>query len=350
LRTAAYLAASTAAAPLVYSFHRRRFHHRFGADELHRVDNGDGFRVALWRFRPESARFAHPVLLCPGLGANRFTYEPHPDVSLANHLREAGFDTWVLELRGHGASDRPTRGRPFGWSLDDHLRYDVTAAIEGVRRISEAPGVHWVGHSMGGILLYAHLSRAGGGEGLRSGVAIGSSLDYSGSGSWFDPLTRLRRVTEVLPSIPLGVIQTLASPFGGRHDEFNIQISNTDRRVWRKLQAIGWESVSAPVMRQLATAFEEGGLASIDGRLRYLATLDQGDVPVLAIAGSVDRQCPPSAAQRTADALAHPESRLAFFGKAHGHEDEYGHFDLVMGKRAPREVWPVLTDWLVARD
>jgi hypothetical protein len=108
---------------------------------------------------------------------------------------------------------------------------------------------------MGGLLLYAHLAAAAG-AGVRSGVTIGSSLDYTDSGSWFLPLTRLRGLTRHVPAIPVGALQTLASPFGPSKgqplDEFNIWVPNTDPRVWRKLQAIGWHSVSANVMGQLA--------------------------------------------------------------------------------------------------
>jgi pimeloyl-ACP methyl ester carboxylesterase len=351
LRTAAYLAATAAAPPIAYAFQRRRHQHRYGADRLHHGRSVDGFRIALWRFEGDGRR-RHPVLLCPGLGANRFSFEPHPDVSFAGHLRDAGFDTWVVELRGHGASDRATRARPHGWSFDDHLTADIPAAIDGVRRITGADSVHFIGHSMGGLLLYAHLAHTGG-LGLRSGVTIGSSLDYCGSGSWFLPLTRLRGLTRHVPAIPLGALQTLASPFGpseGPLHEFNIWLPNTDPRVWRKLQAIGWHSVSANVLGQLATAFDDGGLTSFDGRTRYLDGVHRADVPVMAIAGSVDRQCPPSAAQRTAAQLSHPASRLATFGKDHGEDDEYGHFDLMIGKRAPRETWPHVVAWLEDRD
>jgi pimeloyl-ACP methyl ester carboxylesterase len=351
MRTAAYLAATAIAPPIAYRFQRHRHRHGFGADELHRVDGGHGFRIALWRFRTPGER-GHPVLLCPGLGANRFSFEPDPDVSLARHLRDEGFDTWVVELRGHGASDRPNEDRPWGWAFDDHVTQDVPAAIEGVRRVTGAESVHFVGHSMGGLLLYAHLAR--GGAGLRSGTTIGSSLDYYDTGSWFQPLTRLAPLTRYMPAVPIGALQTLASPFGPREgnplDEFNIWVSNTEPRVWRKLQAIGWHSVSSPVLAQLATAFEPGGLRRATTDRRYLSDVGRAKVPVMAIAGSVDRQCPPSAAERTVDALSHPESRLATFGTIHGHQDEYGHFDLVMGKRAPSEVWPELVAWLEARD
>jgi hypothetical protein len=37
------------------------------------------------------------------------------------------------------------------------------------------------------------------------------------------------------------------------------------------------------------------------------------------------------------------------FGIEAGHSADYGHTDLLVGTRAPREVFPVVADWLVAQ-
>jgi hypothetical protein len=58
-----------------------------------------------------------------------------------------------------------------------------------------------------------------------------------------------------------------------------------------------------PLLMQLASVLEPGGLCSVDGRIRYLDALRGKDVPVLALAGDRDRQCPPEVAKFPIDAL-----------------------------------------------
>ncbi len=326
-----------------------------GADEVWHALTSDGFRIALSRYLPRFTRprRTHPVVLCPGLAANRRTWDA-PGRSVARRLASLGWDVLIIELRGHGRSERPwPPTSPWSWTLDDHLQKDVPAALARAREITGAPGVHFVGHSMGGILLFAHAAR--GGAALRSGIAVGSSLDYSETTSWFRAVTPLTPVARVVPAIPVGLAFALGSPVAlrgrmSRLDELNVWGPNIDPVLWRRMAATCFHTVSTGVLVQLATAFEPGGLASADRRTRYLETLSRAELPLLSLAGSVDRQCPPEAAHKTGRAFRHAASRVEIFGRAHGHAEEYGHFDLLVGKNAPDEVWPVIERWLEAHD
>src|SRR5690606_18705948 len=62
-------------------------------------------------------------------------------------LADAGFDTWILEPRGHGRSERPA-----GWRLSDWIDHDAPAAARAVVAAAGSTGVHWVGHSAGGVV------------------------------------------------------------------------------------------------------------------------------------------------------------------------------------------------------
>ena len=333
-----------------------RHHYRVepSADELHWARTPDGWRLALWRWRPRGRPVRrHPVLLVHGLSAGRVGWDLDPSLSFARHLAGRGFEVWVLEHRGHGASDRPRpgTGRAWGFTADDYALVDVPAALDLIRERSGADAVHWVGHSQGGIVLYMHL--ASGGEGVRAGVTIGSALDYSGTESDFHQLLQLLDLARVLPAFPLGPLSTFGAPFMGRVpnrvEEFNVWPPNIDPELSRRLHATCFHPVSSGVLLQFATMFQEGGLRSADGRRAYLPGLAAARVPVLAISGSMDRQCTPAASARTVQALG-GEKAARTFGKAHGQPEEYGHFDLVVGKRAPSETWPAIAEWLEARD
>jgi pimeloyl-ACP methyl ester carboxylesterase len=327
------------------------------ADELIHAVTDDGWRLALHRYRASgSVGRRHVVVCCHGLGANNLAFDVDERVSLARHLASRGYQVVSVDLRGHGLSERPRlRGpRRFDWSFDDYLVADLPVLIAAASALGESSRpVHWIGHSMGGLLLYAHLSR-GGSSTIRSGVTLGSSLDYSGGHSGFHRLLPLRGLLRRLPAVPVGAVARLSGRFVGRvttaYERFNIWPSNCDPVLWRRICEGGFHSVSPAVMAQLASAMEEGGLRSADSRTRYLDGLGQSTAPVLSLVGSRDAQCPPEAAAKTVDVMAAGRGMMQVFGKEQGHADHYGHFDLLMGQRAKHEVFPHIDRWLDAND
>ena len=305
----------------------------------------DGWRIAIHSYASSGpVRRKHAVVLCHGLAANHLGFDVHPDVSLARHLSRRGYLTLAVDLRGSGHSERPSLvgARRFGWSLDDYLLFDLPAAVAYAKHVTGAAAVHWVGHSMGGILGYAHLARGGSAD-MRSMTVIGSSLDYSGSSSGFHSLVPFRAILDRVPVVPIGLLGQLVGPLVGHiptpFERFNVWSSNIDPQMWRRLSQHGFHAVSPPVMAQLATAMLPGGLRSRDGSIRYTDGLASATAPVLALAGDRDPQCPPQAARRTLDALGLARRELAVFGPEHGHADHYAHFDLLMGRRATHEVF-----------
>jgi alpha-beta hydrolase superfamily lysophospholipase len=303
------------------------------------VVTADGVRLALHRFQGGDRG---AVIGCHGLAANRLAFDLD-DGSLARHLARAGFDVFLLELRGHGASERPRTP----WSFDTYAESDLPAAIAAVAAI-HGPRIGWVGHSMGGILALSYL--ASGGAGLAAAVTVGSALDYSGSASGFHRLLPLRNALRFLPMVPVDLVARRSAAFVGRwrspYERFNVWSSNVDPVAWRKICEGGFHPVSPPVMSQLATAFQAGGLRSNDGARCYLEGLAQSRTPLLALAGSRDAQCPPEAVLRTSRAVGGAEALI--FGRDHGCADDYGHFDLLIGRRAAQEVFPRVEAWLAA--
>ena len=86
-------------------------------------------------------RHETPVLLCHGLGANRYNFDLGTRASLARFLQEAGFDVWSIDLRGRGGvgwrvwGEERSRGDHV---FDDYVREDARAAIHHVR---DGPGL-----------------------------------------------------------------------------------------------------------------------------------------------------------------------------------------------------------------
>jgi len=324
-------------------------------DSVLYATTSDGWRIALSRYLARGAPRRFPVVLCHGLSSNRLTWDLAPEVSLARRLALRGFDVFCLELRGHGLSDRPGwfNGKSFGWTLADYLEKDVPAALELVRQDTGAAQAHFVGHSMGGIILLSRLSRDGE-AGIRSGTTIGSSLDYSYSKSWFKAVLPFKWAGSLVPALPFGLFAKLAAPFaplglGSPLAKFNFEPSNIDGRTCRTFMQEGVHDVSTGVLLQLATAFDPGGLKSASGT-PYLPGLARVSAPVLFIAADRDRQCPPDAARATYEACGSKGKRFVLFGTDANGGRPYGHVDLVVGRHAPAEVHPVIEDWLLEHD
>ena len=109
----------------------------------------DGITVALTRYAADVTRSA-PVVLTHGTFSNGGLC-----ARLAAYLAQDGFDCWVLELGGHGASQRDGY-RP---DFEAFGLYDVPAAIDAVRQHTGRPQVFLVRHSAGGLAFLMHLAR-----------------------------------------------------------------------------------------------------------------------------------------------------------------------------------------------
>src|SRR5262249_19216077 len=105
-------------------------------DEIHYATTTDGWRLAILRYRAEGRP---AVLLVHGLAVSSANFDLH-DRSLARALQAAGYDVWVLELRGRGLSTRPqlfSKVR-YDWSFDEYAERDLPAACDEVLRATGA--------------------------------------------------------------------------------------------------------------------------------------------------------------------------------------------------------------------
>lgn len=100
-----------------------------------------------------------PVILQHGLAQNLYAWDlPVEGQSLAVYLAERGYDVWVPSLRGSGKGYyRSGDGEElWDWSVDDYIIFDVPAILHKVRE-STGKKPFWVGHSMGGMIIYGYL-------------------------------------------------------------------------------------------------------------------------------------------------------------------------------------------------
>ena len=155
------------------------------------VKTTDEWMLALSSYSTQSNK-NYPVLLCHGLGANRLTFDIDEQVSLASFLAAQGYDVYAVDLRGHGKSQKPRSftNKKWGWGFNDYCLKDLPTAIEHILKTTDKAKLHFIGHSMGGVLLYSLAALQD--SRIQSGVTIGSSLDYADTDSVFHSLIKLK--------------------------------------------------------------------------------------------------------------------------------------------------------------
>ncbi|TVU35460.1 hypothetical protein EJB05_17350, partial [Eragrostis curvula] len=250
----------------------------------------------------------------------------------------------------------------YDWDFEHYLEEDVPAAMEYIKKqsIPKDGKLLAIGHSMGGILLYAMVSKCGfkGAEPkLAAIVTLASSVDYTTSNSSLKLLLPFADPAEMLrvPAIPLGALLSTTYPISSRAPYIlsllRSQISAKemmDPELLSKLILNNFCTVPAKVLLQLTTAFRDGGLRNRTGTFFFKEHLHKFKVPVLALAGDEDLICPPEAVYETVKAIPPHLVTYKVFGKPEG--PHYAHYDLVGGRKAVHEVYPCIIEFLSQHD
>ena len=141
--------------------------------QISHAQTADGWDLEMRHFPNEGP----PVLLMHGMGTNHYNWDYAEEISLASYLQSRGWDVWVASVRGDMGSTAPPRRGAATYSFDDIANYDVPAIIDSVLAQSPHEQLYWVGHSMGGMLLYTALTRDPGP--IAAGVSIGSPATFA---------------------------------------------------------------------------------------------------------------------------------------------------------------------------
>jgi pimeloyl-ACP methyl ester carboxylesterase len=315
-------------------------------DELRFADTRDGWRLAIARRAPRAAARWPPVLLCHGLSANRSSLDFGVERwSLSRALADAGFDCFAVDLRGHGASRPARRGAPRGWTFDTYLAEDIPAALDEVRAATGAPQVLWVGHSQGALL---GLVAAGLFPDRIAGVvALAPPTHFQVP----DALRRYLRFAFLATGRGHRLLARAASPLGGRIHPALAQLAmnsrNVDPRLYRQVMANVVEDVAPGVLRQFIQWARRDRFTSLDGTVDYRAGLARARQPALFVSGAGDLLVPPVAVRSGAEVWG-GEKEYWNAGREAGLSADYGHSDLIFGKRAPEEIFPRVAKWLQA--
>jgi pimeloyl-ACP methyl ester carboxylesterase len=314
--------------------------------EPHRVQTLDGWALSLVRYPPTVPSTGRPVVLVHGIAANDRNMDLDEHHSMARWFASQGREAWTVSLRGTGSSDEANgKDRPSSYAFDAFWQFDLPAVIDHVKRSSGAASVDYVGHSMGGMVVYAYLSQ--GGQGIHSAATLGSPtrLDWgTGSEAMIEAGYKF-----VPPGWALWTAWGAHAVVGlqglvdeGPFERLFYVNGNTSLESWKRLIAYGTADIASGVAAQFVALVVHGTFASADGQIDFRKDMAKVTTPVLVVAARLDRLALTPAVYDGYRALGGNKQWL-LISRANGALAEYGHMDLVVGDRANTEVWtPVL--------
>ncbi len=319
------------------------------AKEILFAQTGDGWKIALWRYRPTAPSRGLPVLLVPGYPSDHRVFDPTSGrPGIAPYLSGQGRETWVVEVRTMGESF-PLRGEADRqWCIEDYLK-DLYAALDRMEEILEPAKVHLVGHSFGGFLTHHTLIS-------KRNVRIASATTIATPSFSALPLGILKPVApsvlRALATLPIRPLQLSILP--QRLILKSLALLRPESSVFgippHVAEYLLEKSISRAVigiMLDYARWIEAGGAASSAGNL--LEELPKIDIPFQCIGGTADPAGKENFRHLT-NLVGSKEKRLILAGKANGFSRNYGHVDLILGPSAHKEISPLVQEWMTLHD
>lgn len=333
----------------------RRLGSRMGAlraDEVHMVVTSDVWRVRLCRYKArngEGQGEPEPILFCHGFMSNQFNFALPPGEGMVDYFAERGYDCWAIDLRGNLSSVAPFGHGYNEPTMDDYLLRDIPAALDYIRKTTGCPQAHWIGHSMGGMLLYAFDATFGNGR-IASATTMGSPIGFDGMdfhSPWLPLL--LRRVMGRL-AFRGGMLVLLSAFVRIKPDSKLVPVNWLNLNPQFDADAF-FTAADAPPIRvaeALSNAAQTKSWKVKNGEVDVFESLPRMKTPLFAIFGAADPLVPAETVDAFFDKVAAPDKRMLLLAKDNGFAADYSHLDLVFGKETPTEVYLPILEWIKA--
>lgn len=319
------------------------------------IETSDGWKLSLHRYAHEKSNH-FPVFLIHGLGVNHLNVDfPIHNLSLAQYLHKHGFDVWMIDLRGCASSQPPQKKlfRSPRWNFDDYVMKDIPAVLDFIQKKTKKKKVHWVGHSIGGTITYSAIGHLGSNV-AASATVLGASMTNAAKPGFLKIILKLDPLIRHLPDFPNKKASRILAPLirwiAPLEDNFYYSIDNMDLSTMTQSLKFIIENVSKDLLLQMHSWYTNSHFRSVDGTVSYRNNLKKIKTPFLVCAGSVDGITPYPDVHFGFQEISSKDKKFMVFGKQQGMRTEYGHIDLVVGKNAPREVFPQILNWINTHD
>lgn len=263
----------------------------------------------LWNIRHPLSRFTEPLLSVP----ERITYQtsdnwrvtmdcfPHKkgrgeplllstgpllhcnvlrlgESTLLKALQMQGFDVFLFSHRGQRNAHYLNKHKAPIIDWNDIVSKDMAAAIDAVKKYSGAQKVFWMGHGLGGLMLYSWLS-IGGERDLAGACTIDAPALYVPQKI---PVT-IKILSKFLSRLPHYPTKNIAQLYAQSAPELHPNLSPERSRgiLHHCLENI------SPLLVEHIVHWIETGRFCLDNK-HYLSTLRHCKIPLLLLAGQQD--------------------------------------------------------------
>ena len=295
-----------------------------------------------------------PVLVIHGIASNHRSWDLTKERSIADVLQVTGFDTWLIDLRGHGEAMVLTNGakQRYGWSIDDYGAHDLRAAIQHIQQVRGGGKVALVGHSMGGMVAAAYHGHHGD-DAVSALVIVGSPIEFSERDFMMNIGDLAMKMGSVWRSLAMHTGAEILGQIPGPVPLHGEGILFNPKNLAPEIRTLMLQNVVSPVsrdeMKQFSQIFKHGKFISADGTIDYGMALSTMNSPLLAISGGSDKIVPPDRVSPWVDAVATTDTTYIEASMEHGFSADYGHLDLIMGDAARHEIHEPIRQWLSDR-
>ena len=314
----------------------------------------DGRKIHIMFFKGEEKKKRNfPVILCHGLGAQGKYWYFDDELSWPKKLNDEGFDVFVPDLRGVGKT-----GGPYDFSFEDYI-YDVEAILEKVLKIEGVDKAHWVGHSMGGMVIYLSVSRNPQiQKKLKSFTAISSP--YTIWGTWelwkitHKNYENLSQFFKKVDSIPFSTFSYSFSIFGDiiypilkitkliYLENFVWNLDNVPRDIRKKAMRYATGPVSTRVLEKFSKV--------LLGYEDFNFSFEKFKVPALFIVGTKDYLASPPTVKLAYSKASSENKKFILAGVGEGFQTDYGHVDITASKLATEEIFSQVLNFIKEND
>jgi len=334
--------------PLYFSLMHLLYSAKTGESETVFARTSDGWDLAMHRYTPDRITGKYPVIFLHGIFVNRFSVDISPDLSLANYLKNSGYEVFVPDLRGKGSSAYRKRMRAPDYSFDDFAEKDGPALLEEALKLTGAKKLHWIGHSMGGMIGYSLAASTKFSKNISSMVSIAGpgKSDFIQTASWASMI----KLMHLTPLINLKFFARIMIPFAGIFnippENFIYSRDNLSKKTIKMLLMNAVENTSPLLLRQLTDWIESGKEVSLDGKNNYAAVFKKIKIPSLYLAGMKDHIAVPESIAHAYHNTAGKNKKFILLGREYSKTADYCHMGMVIGENARKEVFPLILKWI----
>jgi len=330
---------------LYWSMLESLFPEKLNTNEVFIVTTGDLWKIRMCRYR-KGRTGGQPVLLVHGANANQYNFTVPDGASLVDYLVERGYDCWTVDLRGCRSSVAPFERTRNDVTTDDFLNDDIPTALRFIQQETGYARVHYVGHSMGGMLLYAYTQKYGG-DAIASGVTLAAPLGFEGLSARRSSL--LIKLACLYPPLSGAVIRGLVPFFSALRLSTRLFPTNM-RNVARTINSSHFfrmlEDPLPGVLKDFSRWVHFPGWRMDQGNLNVLDGLKDLDFPLFALYAPLDPLIPLAKATEFFDALPSADKRMLVCSKEKGFKNDYNHCDIAFAHDGAREVYGPIARWL----